>query len=302
MKVSIVIRTYNEAKHIGTLLNSVMGQDLDPDQREIIIVDSGSTDDTLQIASCFPVRILHIPKEEFSFGRSLNIGCAAATGEALVFVSGHCIPVSETWLSTLIAPLRDEGVVYSYGGQLGDERSRFSETQIFAKHFPPESSVSQDAYFSNNANSALLRKIWISNRFDEELPGLEDMHLAKRLVREGYKIAYVANAAVHHIHEESWGQVKRRYEREAIALREIIPGMHVTFGDFARYWLSAVALDLCAAAKKGMMLDKAPEIALYRLMQYWGAYRGNHLDRRAMKMRKDAYYYPRKAPLGRVAE
>lgn len=293
MKASIVIRTYNEGKHIGALLKAIMDQEWNPEDREIVVVDSGSTDGTLQIAQCFPVRVVHIRKEDFSFGRSLNMGCAAATGEALVFVSGHCIPVTGSWLGDLVAPLGRDGVVYTYGGQIGNGESYFSECQIFAKYFPPESRIPQDGYFCNNANSALLRSVWASRPFHEGLTGLEDMHLAKQLVGAGHRIGYVANAAVFHLHDETWAQIKRRFEREAIALQDIMPEVHLSFLDFVRYWLSAVSLDLHAAARGRALLDKAPEIVLYRLMQYWGAYRGNHIHRAMSKRRKEAYYYPR---------
>lgn len=293
MKASIVIRTYNEGKHIGALLQAITGQDGNPADREIVVVDSGSTDETLQIAGCFPVKVVHIRKEDFSFGRSLNLGCAGASGDVLVFVSGHCIPVAGSWLKDLVAPLGRNGVVYSYGGQLGNGDSYFSECQIFAKYFPPESRVPQDGFFCNNANSALLRSVWTAHPFDEELSGLEDMRLAKRLVEQGHKIGYVANAAVYHLHDETLAQVKRRFEREAIALQEIMPEVHLSFLDFLSYWLSAVSLDFRAASRNRALLENMGEIVLYRFMQYWGAYRGNHLHRQLSKRRKEAYYYPR---------
>jgi glycosyltransferase involved in cell wall biosynthesis len=293
VKVSIVIRVYNEDRHIGALLRAIVSQDWRENDREIVLVDSGSTDTTLQIASRFPTKIVHIDRADFSFGRSLNMGCAAATGDVLVFISGHCIPVAKTWLQELVAPLGKDGVVYCYGGQIGNGDSFYSERQIFAKYFPAQSRIPQEGYFCNNANSALLRAVWDSNRFDEELSGLEDMHLAKKLVGLGHKIGYVAEAAVYHLHEESWAQVKRRFEREAIALQEIMPEVHLSFLNFAVYWISAVLLDLRAATRHRALLASVGEIVLYRLMQYWGAYRGNHMHRQISKRRKDAYYYPR---------
>ena len=176
MKLSIIIRTYNEAMHVGALLKSIADQHADQSRREIIVVDSGSTDGTVQLAESFGVRMLHIKKEEFSFGRSLNIGCAAAMGDVLVFISGHCVPASRDWLTELTAPLGKNSVVYSYGRQMGNGHSYFSECRIFEKYFPAVSKIPQDDCYCNNANSALMKSVWERNRFDEDLTGLEDMH------------------------------------------------------------------------------------------------------------------------------
>ena len=86
-KVSIVIRCYNEEQHIGRLLSGLIQQTVE--ELEIIVVDSGSTDSTVAIASCYPIKLVSIKPEDFSFGRSLNLGCQAATGEFIVIASAH---------------------------------------------------------------------------------------------------------------------------------------------------------------------------------------------------------------------
>ena len=293
MKVSIVIRTYNEQQHLGELLRGIQSQE-GPHEIETVIVDSGSTDRTLEIASGFPVRVVPIRKEEFSFGRSLNIGCAAATGEALVFVSGHCIPAGPRWIADLVAPLGRDGIVYAYGGQLGNDSSHFSEKQIFQKYFPPGTDkLPQEGFYCNNANAALLRSVWQDHRFDEELTGLEDMHLAKRLVLQGMKVGYVAAAAVYHLHSESWAQVRRRFERESIALQHIMPEVHLQRRDVVRYFISAVMLDMGAAVQQKCWRRNALAILAYRFHQFTGAYRGNHFHRRLSRRLKESYFYPR---------
>ena len=295
MKISVVIRTYNEEKHLRALLAGIHAQELDGHVLETVLVDSGSTDATLAIAREFGVRIVPIRKEEFSFGRSLNIGCAAADGDALVFVSGHCIPAGPRWIADLVAPLGRDGVVYAYGGQWGDETSRFSERQIFGKYFPARDKLPQDGFYCNNANAALLRSAWAEHPFDEELTGLEDMHLAKRLVAQGHAIGYVAAAAVYHLHSESWPQVRRRFEREAIALQHIMPEVNLTRLDVLRYFCSAVFLDMAAALQRKAWRRHATGIVAYRFQQFTGAYRGNHFHRRLSREMKDAYFYPRPA-------
>jgi len=131
---------------------------------------------------------VRIGKDDFTFGRSLNVGCAAATGQYLAFVSGHCVPTTDTWLANLIKPLHDDICVYAYGRQVGNGDSKFSERQLFKKYFPEVSSMPQQGFFCNNANAALRREVWEAHRFNEDLPGLEDMELGKRLVERGLKL------------------------------------------------------------------------------------------------------------------
>lgn len=291
---SIIIRTYNEAKWLGAALEGCRSQNSREFSYEIVIVDSGSTDETLEIAERHGCRITHIEKSEFTFGRSLNVGCAAARGRCLVFISGHCIPVGQQWLSDLIRPLSAGEVVFTYGRQMGrPDITKFSEEQLFRKYFPEHSAVPQEGFFCNNANSALLADIWRRYRFDEEVTGLEDMVLAKQLVERGLMIGYVAEAAVIHLHEESWSKVKTRYEREAVALQDIMPEVHIRFRDFLRYVVVAVMYDWSEALSQRVFMREAGGILMFRLMQYWGAYKGNNNHRKLSQSRKDRYFYPR---------
>ncbi|MCX7148551.1 MAG: glycosyltransferase family A protein [Rhodocyclales bacterium] len=161
MKVSIIIRTYNEARHLAALLEGIRSQNAPDFATEVIVVDSGSTDRTLSIAQGFECRIEHIRREDFSFGRSLNLGCQCASGDVLVMVSGHCIPINENWLNNLVTPLIDDKLALVYGRQVGDESSHFSECRIFDKYYPDISRLPQEGFFCNNANSAMRRSIWL---------------------------------------------------------------------------------------------------------------------------------------------
>jgi len=81
MKISIVIRTFNEQRFLKYLLSGLQKQTIK--DIEVIVVDSGSTDQTVEIARGFGARIIEIKPEEFSFGRSLNRGIEAASNERL---------------------------------------------------------------------------------------------------------------------------------------------------------------------------------------------------------------------------
>lgn len=294
MLVSVVIRTLNEEKHLAELLSSIDRQQLDDLQVEKILIDSGSTDGTLEIAEQHGCRVFHIGKHEFTFGRSLNWGSKHAEGEILVYVSGHCVPEAPTWLSTLIGPVRNGFSSYSYGRQVGRDTTKFSETKIFEKYYPETSRIPQTGFFCNNANSAIARSVWESYQFDEEVTGLEDMELAKRITNDGGEIAYVADAVVFHIHDESWAQTKRRYERESIALQKIMPEVHISIVDMLRYFFAAVTSDISDVWSEKRALREFVGILKFRSAQYWGTYRGNHEHRVLSRKRKEDYYYPSK--------
>lgn len=289
---SIVIRTLNEADWLPQVFEELSRQ-AGRFSHEVVLVDSGSTDGTVEIARRYGARVVFIKKEDFSFGRSLNVGCDAALGEVLVFVSGHCIPVGEHWLDNLIAPLMERTCPLSYGRQVGHERTKFSEQQLFEKFYPAVSGLSNQSFFCNNANSALLRSVWQDNQFDEALTGLEDMELGKRLVNAGHSIAYVADAAVIHVHEESWRRVRIRYEREAIALQHIMPEVHVSVYDAARWFVSGVMHDCGVALRDRKLLRTWREIVMFRAMQYLGTYEGNAHHRKISRVRREEYFYPR---------
>lgn len=198
---SLVIRAYNEERYIGRLLEGVRRQTVT--DVEVILVDSGSTDATPAIAAQYGAKIIHIPPQEFTFGRSLNRGIAAATRDFIVIASAHVYPVYPDWLERLLEPFADPKIALTYGKQRGDENSKFSEHQIFARWFPEESTLNQPHPFCNNANAAIRRSLWEQHPYDETLTGLEDLAWAKWAQSQGWRIAYIAEAEVIHVHNET---------------------------------------------------------------------------------------------------
>ncbi len=291
-RISIIIRTLNEAVHLEALLQGVAAQQTDGLTYDVLLVDSGSTDGTLEIAERHGCHIRHLSREEFSFGRALNMGCSAANGDILVIVSGHCVPADEHWLQKLCQPILDGKVDYAYGRQLGGPHSHFSECRIFAKVYPEQSRIPQEGYFCNNANSAISRQVWSACKFDETLTGLEDMEFAQRMVRDGGKVGYVAESCVFHHHNESWRQVERRFEREAIALKEIRPHVQINLIDLLRDVVTSVWKDWKYAMRTNVWRVKAREIVLYRFYQYYGSFKGNHEHRNLTHAEKEKYFFP----------
>ena len=290
MTISVVIRSYNEAAHIGRLLAGIEHQTRAPD--EFILVDSGSTDATVEIAQKFDAKIVTISPQEFTFGRSLNLGCREAQGDLLVFASAHVYPLYDNWLETLVAPFEDTAVALSYGRQVGDHRTRFSEEQVFAKWFPALSVARQDHPFCNNANAAIRCSLWETMPFDEELTGLEDLHWAKRAMLAGHAISYVAEAAVAHVHEEKFAQTKNRYRREAIAHRQIFPEQRMSRWEAARFATANIVSDYLHAAAKGKLPQSITDILRFRIAQFWGSYQGFEQRGPVAQTLLRHFYYP----------
>jgi glycosyltransferase involved in cell wall biosynthesis len=289
-KCSIIIRAFNEEEHIGRLLTGIMQQTVKP--VEIILVDSGSTDATVAIAKRFPVKVVHIRPQDFTFGYSLNKGIDAADSEILVLASAHVYPVYPDWLENLLAPFENEKVALSYGKQRGLPTSDFSENQIFQSWFPDISTNKQSNPFCNNANAAIRKNLWQKNPYDETLPGLEDLAWAQWAHDQGYDIAYVAEAEIVHIHKQNLKGIYNRYLREAMAFKQIYP--HAKFGmrEFLRLWTSNTFVDLSAARKCGRLKKEWRSIVAFRWNQFAGTYQGYRQSGDLTWKLKQAFYYP----------
>lgn len=291
MNCSIVIRAYNEEKHIGRLLEGIRQQTIK--DVEIILVDSGSTDATVSVAESFGAKIVHIPSAEFTFGRSLNFGVREARSEFIVIVSAHVYPVYPDWLETLLRPFQDEKVALTYGKQRGYEGSKFSEHQIFHQWYPDVSNFDQATAFCNNANSAIRKSLWKQHAYDETLTGLEDLEWGKWAKGQGCKIAYAAEAEIIHIHNETPHGVYNRYRREAMALRRIYPEAHFNFYDFLRLTFTNIVSDLWHAAREGVFLKSFSSIFWFRFMQFHGTRIGHRETSLVTPQLRETFYYAR---------
>jgi rhamnosyltransferase len=292
---SIIIRAYNEGVHIGRLLDGLAQQSVkDP---EIILVDSGSTDNTLEIASRYPVQVVHIQPEEFTFGFSLNRGIAHAHSGLIVITSAHVYPVYPDWLESLLAPFTDPQVALSYGKQRGNSLNKYSEQQIFRHWYPDHSQPHQPYPFCNNANAAIRRSLWESQHFDETLPGLEDLDWAHRIMERGFAVSYVAEAEVIHVHEETPRAVYNRYRREAMAFKHLFPQEGYHLGNLLQNLTANITSDLWHALQQRQLTAHFAEIFWFRWMQFWGTYRGYRQSGPLTWQLRQTFYYPRRANL-----
>jgi len=292
LEASVVVRCYNEAEHIGKLLYGISRQkDV---KYEVILVDSGSTDGSLEIARNFGVsKIIYISPEDFSFGRSLNFGIAEANAPICVIASAHVYPRHQNWLHTLVERFDDEGQIgLVYGKQRGNCQTTFSESQIFRTWFPSHDIDRQASPFCNNANAAIRRDLWETFPYNEQLTGLEDVDWARRIQAAGYDISYAADAEVVHVHDETAREVFNRYRREAYAHRRIMPEQGFSMWDLLRLTTSNIIADYRAAVTAGQLSNSIIEIPRFRTLQFLGTYRGFNQQGPIPARLYQRFYYP----------
>ncbi|MFD2580832.1 hypothetical protein ACFSTD_24200 [Novosphingobium colocasiae] len=120
------------------------------------------------------------------------------------------------------------------------------------------------------------------------------MELAKRLYSKGHAISYVPDAAVEHIHEESWEKVRRRYEREALALRDIMPEVTLGVRDCLRYTAAGILFDFCGGPEGAVLAPRngghrnVPGDAIHGYVS-----RKSFTSRVIARIKREVFFYPK---------
>lgn len=262
MEVSIVIRTRNEAEFIDKTLRKVREQEF-TGKYEIIVVDSGSTDSTLDIIRRYNVRLLQIPYKEFTYGRSLNLGASNAKASLIVNLSAHALPRNERWLTHLIDGFEDDDVAAVYGRQLSiGHLNPFEacQNEVFFGNkritFNPTNKTALKNIHFSNSNSAIRKDVWEKFRFDEEVPYAEDLVWQRQISEAGYSIVYVPYAVVYHTHRVSILNAYRNSRDCAYSLsmrnqkRQLTPLILYDAGIFLTLMVSALVQNVCYVWQK----------------------------------------------------
>ncbi|MBI4320994.1 MAG: glycosyltransferase [Chloroflexi bacterium] len=291
IEVSIIIRAKNEERLIGRALEVVYAQTRD--DLETIVVDSGSTDGTLEIVRGFPARLIQMRPEDFTFGHALNVGCRAAEGRYGVLLSAHAVPNDRHWLAHLLGPFVDADVAATFGSQHGRSdsvatlpRSLSKAMTLTRDNFGPHNAV----WGFNAANAAIRLDLWRRTHFDEQLPASEDKLWAWRQIQNGYQVVYVPEASVFHVHELTPQQVYERAWHEHRAVADFMPEIEFGLSDVLKGMVRLPRRGLWrdteqCAGQSGGMIGRArflSERLACRFMFYWGLYRGVK-DGRALK-------------------
>ena len=232
--ISIVIPTKNAGATFFDVLEAVYAQ---PGEYDVLVIDSGSTDETLDIVSDFPARLLTIPSAEFDHGGTRNLGITETSGQFIVFLTQDATPL-DGWLTELIAPLReDSDIAGAYSRQLPRPTATPMKRHFLAEFYSDSSetrsiatnrSPTRTEVFFSNVSSVIRRSVWENHPFPTDCIMSEDQLWAWDVLQAGWKLRYQASSRVHHSHDEGIKQIFKRYFDSGASLsqREFATGDH----------------------------------------------------------------------------
>lgn len=251
--VSILIRTKNEEHDINQTLSVLFTQTYK--NFEVIIVDSGSTDRTLKIAKKYPVTIYEIKPEDFTWGYALNYGFQRANGTYIVNLSAHALPLSNDWLSILIANFDNEKIAAVMCHALPRPDCNPFDRRGLLKKFNIERQEIKEGppFLFGNTSCAVRKTAWETVNYDESLSYCEDHDWLGKIRKLGYKAVYEPGAKVYHSHNETLKQIYRRHYQEAMASKTL---------NMRNYSISGIMYDLVAGSVYDM---------------FYVLYKGDHL-------------------------
>jgi len=252
--VSIIIITYNSGNNFKQTLDAIFSQKMK--DFEVIIIDSSSTDNTLDIVKKYNTRIFKIKKEEFGHGKTRNFGANLAKGKYLVFMTQDAIPADKNWLSELIKSLNDEKVAGVYSRQIPKENENTIDKFFYLSLYPEKNITwkKEDIVQGNNifsdVSSAMRKELFLKNTFNEKLILGEDYDWASRMLNKNLQIYYNSNSKVIHSHSYKLCSVFKRNFDIGVLYQTIYPSKNKQKGFFKK-GTTILANELKYLAKKG---------------------------------------------------
>ncbi len=271
------MRSKNDAAFIGATLRAVHAQDY-PGGFELIHIDSGSTDGTLEIIQSFnPEKLIEIEASEYVPGVVLNRGMREARSEWVIFLNSDCEPTDEHWLAELLKAARSSARA---GAAFGRQKPRSGCQAVYAhdyeRCFGKNRQSRQWDHFFSMANSIVRRRVWERELFREDLQYSEDDEWSRRLIDKGWSVIYAPESGVYHSHNYTLPQAFRRAYGEAFALavlETVTPGHYSYLRTVAAGALREWMHDLKYCARTGRFLEW-PHALGVRIAQRLGKVKG----------------------------
>jgi rhamnosyltransferase len=268
--ISIVIPVKNGGDDLRRCLDAIATQRVD-DEVEVVVVDSGSTDGSDTLAEAAGARVHRIPPEEFNHGGTRNLGASLARGDILVFTSQDAHAEGDDWLARLTEPLRDPVVAGAYARQVAHEGAKPPEEFFLDYLYGPKARVqraasevelSMETTLFSNVASAIRRELFEKFRFVDDINMSEDQEWSRRVLLEGYAIAYEPRAVVRHSHDYNLRAAFRRFYESGYSSRRAYASEAGSLVVVARRWWSMIRAELVWLRERGL-LRSLPYVALY---------------------------------------
>ena len=233
--VSVVIRAKNEAADIGEVLDLLAAQDLGGRTSEVIVVDSGSTDETPQIARGRGAQLIEIPPESFTFGGALNTGCEVARAPIIVALSAHAFPPDEGWLARMLAWFDDPRVACCYGVDNAPQGGYLDGPVLQDE----EHARTYWWWGYGNPSGAFRAELWRERQFRADMPGTEDREWAWHWLQRGWIAVIDPALRVRHDHsKDPLRDIYRRFRREWVGYTMYLDLPPYGARDLVREWWS----------------------------------------------------------------
>lgn len=231
-RASVIVRCKDEEKFLERALTSLRRQTVEP---EIVVVDSGSTDRSLEIAKRWCDKLIEIPAASFTFGHSLNVGAEASSAPFHFVLSAHCHAHRDDWIERSLTHYErdDVGAVSGYHA-LPDGSPLVGVFYQDAEH-----ARTHPFWGFSNHGSSWRASVWKENAFDATLSSAEDREWAQRITQAGWVIAFDPELAVDMSH--AWrtpGELFRRLRLSARAIAEFSDLPEYRLRDCLREWWS----------------------------------------------------------------
>jgi rhamnosyltransferase len=284
-RVSMVMRSYNEAWALEGTLRMVFDQDY-AGGIELIVIDSGSTDGSIEIFQRYnPAQLVQIESSSYVPGKVLNDGLRRSTNEWVVFLNADATPADRHWLSELLkvaVQAESPGTAFSRQVPRPDCEGVFAHD--YDRCFGPERESARWPHFFSMVSCIVHRPTWEKVQFREDLQYAEDHEWSLRLKESGGAVDYADQSLVVHSHNYTPAQAyKRAYgdskasAATAASKRDALWSKHVLMG-----FLRDIRADWRWLGKKGRR-NEIRHAAKVRWQQRLGRYHGFHDGWKAYK-------------------
>lgn len=227
--LSALVRCRDEVQGVGALMDALRGQTIN-DALEIVVIDSGSRDGTVEEVRRRGIEPIQIAPAEFTYGRALNLAAAQARAPLCVAISAHARPLDDGWAARMVSAFDDQRVACAFGERVGPDLAPLTAPLLQdAQH-----AEAHPFYGYSNSSGGFRHELWTQRPFAEDLPASEDREWAWYWLRRGWLVLLDPGLAVHHSHSDEGplrtfartrgnrAATRRFRELEPLSLRAVI--------------------------------------------------------------------------------